>query len=93
MADKNHLHHRLMRLGHGQSRSVLILWTWTALLSGLVLYPSFTSGGLSIVPFGIAALAIALYTVFGVRGRGESAAAQTGREQHEEPVPAARPPR
>ena len=38
-ADKNHLHHRLMRLGHGQARSVLILWAWTALLSALVLYP------------------------------------------------------
>ena len=71
MADKNHLHHRLMRLGHGQTRSVLILWTWTALLSALVLYPSFFHGGLSIVPFGIAALAIALYTGFGVRGRGD----------------------
>ena len=38
-ADKDHLHHRLMRLGHGQRRSVLILWAWTALLSGFVLYP------------------------------------------------------
>ena len=32
-ADKGHLHHRLMDLGHGHRRSVLILWTWTALLS------------------------------------------------------------
>ena len=32
-ADKDHLHHRLMRLGHGQRRSVFILWGWTALLS------------------------------------------------------------
>src|SRR5581483_4514234 len=72
MADKNHLHHRLMRLGHGQTRSVLILWTWTAILSGLVLYPSFFNGGLSIVPFGVAALAIALYTLFGVRGRSDA---------------------
>jgi UDP-GlcNAc:undecaprenyl-phosphate GlcNAc-1-phosphate transferase len=73
LADKNHLHHRLMRLGHGQTRSVLILWTWTALLSGLVLYPSYFHGGLTIVPFGIAALAVALYTLFGVRGRGSPA--------------------
>ena len=35
-ADKDHLHHRLMRLGHGHRRSVLILWAWTALLSGFV---------------------------------------------------------
>ena len=40
MADKNHLHHRLMRLGHGQRRAVVILWTWTALLSAAVLVPS-----------------------------------------------------
>ena len=72
MADKNHLHHRLMRLGHGQTRSVLILWTWTALLSGLVLYPSFVKRTLSIVPFGIAALAVALFTIFGVRGRADA---------------------
>ena len=32
VADKDHLHHRLMRLGHGQRRSVLILWAWTVLL-------------------------------------------------------------
>jgi UDP-GlcNAc:undecaprenyl-phosphate GlcNAc-1-phosphate transferase len=73
-ADKNHLHHRLMRLGHGQTRSVLILWTWTALLSALVLYPSFSSGSLPYVPFGVAALAVALYTGFGVRGRGDQTA-------------------
>ena len=41
-ADKDHLHHRLMRLGHGQRRSVVILWAWTALLSGFVLYPGAT---------------------------------------------------
>ena len=35
VADKGHLHHRLMNLGHGHRRSVLILWTWTALLSGV----------------------------------------------------------
>lgn len=69
VADKNHLHHRLMRLGHGQTRSVLILWAWTALLSGIVLAPSYIKGGLSIVPFGVAGLAVALYTLFGVRGR------------------------
>ena len=43
-ADKEHLHHRLMDLGHGQRRSVAILWLWTALLSGLVLYPVYTDG-------------------------------------------------
>ena len=31
-----------MRLGHGQRRAVLILWAWTALLSGAVLVPVYT---------------------------------------------------
>jgi len=73
-ADKEHLHHRLMRLGHGQRRSVLILWLWTAILSGFVLYPTYTSEGDAVVPFGVAALGLALYTLFhpGVRrGRGD----------------------
>jgi UDP-GlcNAc:undecaprenyl-phosphate GlcNAc-1-phosphate transferase len=63
-ADKGHLHHRLMNLGHGQRRSVLILWTWTALLSGFVLYPVLTGENPTYLPFGIAALGIVLFTVF-----------------------------
>ncbi len=63
-ADKEHLHHRLMRLGHGQRRSVLILWAWTALLSGIVLYPTYTGRGDAVVPLGIAGLGLLLYTVF-----------------------------
>jgi len=69
LADKNHLHHRLMRLGHGQTRSVLILWAWTALLSGLVLYPALTNHNISLVPVGVLALGVALYTLFAPRGR------------------------
>jgi UDP-GlcNAc:undecaprenyl-phosphate GlcNAc-1-phosphate transferase len=69
MADKNHLHHRLMRLGHGHNRSVVILWVWTALLSALVLYPSLANHNTVYVPIGIVALGVALYTLFAPRGR------------------------
>ena len=62
-ADKDHLHHRLLRLGHGHRRSVLILWAWTAILSGFVLYPAFSGRGNGLVPFGVAALALVLFTV------------------------------
>ena len=62
-ADKEHLHHRLMRIGHGHGRAVLILWMWTALLCAFVLYPTYTGEGDAIVPIGIAAFALALYTV------------------------------
>jgi UDP-GlcNAc:undecaprenyl-phosphate GlcNAc-1-phosphate transferase len=63
-ADKDHLHHRLMRLGHGHWRSVLILWGWTAILSALVLYPTYTGNGDAIVPLGVLALGLLLYTLF-----------------------------
>jgi len=61
-ADKNHLHHRLLRLGHGHRRSVLILWMWTGLLSAFVLYPVYSRRGDAIVPIGIAAAGLVLYT-------------------------------
>ena len=63
VADKGHLHHRLMNLGHGHRRSVLILWAWTLVLSGFVLYPVLTNENPSYLPFGMAAIAIVLYTV------------------------------
>ncbi len=62
-ADKGHLHHRLMEMGHGQRRSVLILWGWTALLSAFVLYPVLTGGSVAYVPIGALMIVLALYTV------------------------------
>jgi UDP-GlcNAc:undecaprenyl-phosphate GlcNAc-1-phosphate transferase len=69
--DKGHLHHRLMNLGHGQRRSVAILWLWTALLSGLVLYPVYTDSDEGALPIGIAALALLLYTILHPQARDE----------------------
>lgn len=77
-ADKDHLHHRLMRLGHGHARSVAILWFWTLLLSGFVLVPTLTGRGDAVVPFVIAALALVLYTVLHPSVRGARAETQTG---------------
>jgi UDP-GlcNAc:undecaprenyl-phosphate GlcNAc-1-phosphate transferase len=72
-ADKEHLHHRLMRLGHGHRRSVVILWAWTAILSGLVLVPTFTNEGNAVIPFAVAGLGVALFTLFhpGARQKAE----------------------
>jgi len=63
-ADREHLHHRLMRLGHGPRRSVAILWLWTALLSAAALVPTYTNRGNALVPIAIAALALLLYSYF-----------------------------
>jgi len=69
-ADKNHIHHRLMRLGHGHRRTVAILWLWTALLCSFVLVPLFTPRVNFLIPLGVLLLLVALYTWFhpGLRG-------------------------
>jgi UDP-GlcNAc:undecaprenyl-phosphate GlcNAc-1-phosphate transferase len=59
--DKNHIHHRLMRLGHGQRRTVIILWMWTALLCGFVLFPLFEPRFNVFIPLGVAVLVIGLF--------------------------------
>jgi UDP-GlcNAc:undecaprenyl-phosphate GlcNAc-1-phosphate transferase len=61
-ADRDHLHHRLIRMGHGHRRSVFILWAWTALLSAFVLWPVYNEGrGDAIVPIGLVGMAILLF--------------------------------
>ena len=79
--DKDHIHHRLLRLGHGHRRSVLILWAWTALLSGFILSPLFIHRLNAIIPFGAAALGIGLYTFFHPGLRRQSGTAPHLRRQ------------
>jgi len=62
--DKNHIHHRLMRLGHGHRRTVVILWLWTALLCGFVLLPLFDRQANVFIPLGVGVLLIGLFTWF-----------------------------
>lgn len=81
-ADREHLHHRLMRLGHGPRRAVVILWLWTALLSAVALIPTYTNRGNALVPLALAGLGLLLFTYFhpGVRSfrRSNRAAAAAG---------------
>ena len=48
---------------------LVILWLWTALLSAVVLVPTFTDRGNSLVPLAVIALGLVLYIYFhpGVR--------------------------
>jgi UDP-GlcNAc:undecaprenyl-phosphate GlcNAc-1-phosphate transferase len=62
--DREHMHHRLMRLGHGPRRSVAILWLWTALLSAAALIPTYTNRGNALVPLALGALGLLLYSYF-----------------------------
>jgi UDP-GlcNAc:undecaprenyl-phosphate GlcNAc-1-phosphate transferase len=43
-ADKQHLHHRLLEIGHSQRRAVLIMWMWAALVAGSTVVISLYTG-------------------------------------------------
>jgi UDP-GlcNAc:undecaprenyl-phosphate GlcNAc-1-phosphate transferase len=44
--DKQHLHHRMLELGHSHRRAVVVMWLWASLIAlggvGLALYPTRT---------------------------------------------------
>ena len=42
--DKQHLHHRLLEIGHSQRRAVLIMWMWAALVAFGTVLVSLYSG-------------------------------------------------
>src|SRR5580700_1772839 len=62
--DKEHIHHRLLNLGHGPRRTVVILWLWTTILSGFLLFPLFVHQVNAIIPLGAAIIGVGLYTLF-----------------------------
>ncbi|HEV2427819.1 MAG TPA: MraY family glycosyltransferase [Acidimicrobiales bacterium] len=76
--DKNHIHHRLLRLGHGHRRTVVILWLWTAVLCVFVLLPLFHPSVNAFIPVGAGVLFVGLLTWFSplvnrAAARGEEA--------------------
>ena len=53
--DKQHLHHRLLEIGHSQRRAVYIMWMWAALVAG---------GSVMVSLYGGATTTIGLATAF-----------------------------
>ena len=64
-ADKQHLHHRLMDLGHGHRRAVIVMYVWAALAAGAVLGWTFLRESRHfVVVLPLAVAAIVIYTLF-----------------------------
>lgn len=61
--DKQHLHHRLLELGHSQSRAVGLMHLWTALIAFSAVSSAFINPYISLGCFivGVVALAIAIF--------------------------------
>ena len=57
--DKQHLHHRLLEIGHSQRRAVLIMWLWAgALAAGAVLVSLYTGTWVWVSLVGMVAFAV-----------------------------------
>jgi UDP-GlcNAc:undecaprenyl-phosphate/decaprenyl-phosphate GlcNAc-1-phosphate transferase len=63
LADRHHIHHRLVDLGHGPRRAVVILWSMTLIFSGLALVPVYISGRWPLIPLGIAFVATLAFAI------------------------------
>src|SRR3984957_5100517 len=92
-ADRQHLHHRLLNMGHSHRQSVLLMYLWTALFSGLVV-------GLSVLRIGLiwfalitlAAIAALLLATapklrWGRAANGKRARARDSRVRSADPLP------
>lgn len=65
-ADKEHIHHRLMDLGHGHRQAVIVMYIWSALAAGAALGFTFLEGDDLVFVLPIAVGALVLYTLFPV---------------------------
>ncbi len=61
-ADKQHLHHRLLEIGHSQRRAVLIMWLWAALVAFGTVLASLYSGVWVVVTLGAMMLTTVVLT-------------------------------
>jgi UDP-GlcNAc:undecaprenyl-phosphate GlcNAc-1-phosphate transferase len=63
--DKQHLHHRLLEIGHSHRRAVLLMYLWTALLAGGTVVVSLFTGWQSVL--GVAVMVVlAIVLTFGL---------------------------
>jgi UDP-GlcNAc:undecaprenyl-phosphate/decaprenyl-phosphate GlcNAc-1-phosphate transferase len=60
--DKQHLHHRLLEIGHSQRRAVLIMWMWAALVAFGTVLASLYSGMWVVAVIGLMTLATVVLT-------------------------------
>jgi UDP-GlcNAc:undecaprenyl-phosphate GlcNAc-1-phosphate transferase len=68
-ADKQHIHHRLMDIGHSHRQAVLLMYLWSALISVCALVVAFLNGRLRVVLILIAAVVVATVLPMLIRDR------------------------
>ena len=68
-ADKQHIHHRLMDIGHSHRQAVLLMYVWSGLISGCTLVVAFIDGPLRVALIVIGAVIVATVLPFLIRDR------------------------
>jgi UDP-GlcNAc:undecaprenyl-phosphate/decaprenyl-phosphate GlcNAc-1-phosphate transferase len=68
-ADKQHIHHRLMDIGHSHRQAVLLMYLWSALISGCALAVAFIDGRLLVASILVVALLLATVLPWLIRDR------------------------
>ncbi|TNM68497.1 undecaprenyl/decaprenyl-phosphate alpha-N-acetylglucosaminyl 1-phosphate transferase [Streptomyces sp. NP160] len=71
-ADKLHLHHRLLSLGHTHGRAVLVLWLWTAVVAFGAISLAFVPLELALPGWGAALVIAGLVTLGPARRRART---------------------
>lgn len=88
-ADKQHIHHRLLDIGHSHRQAVLLMYLWSALISGSALAVGLIDGRLAAGAVLLGATALFLVTALprlvdrrrpAARGPGEAGVPAVGRE-------------
>jgi UDP-GlcNAc:undecaprenyl-phosphate GlcNAc-1-phosphate transferase len=83
-ADKQHLHHRLLQIGHSKERAVLIMYLWAALISAAVILATVTPPHRPPILIAMAACGVALVILLMPRARKhiDDRAARRARARH-----------
>lgn len=83
--DKEHLHHRLMDFGHSHRQAVLLMYLWSAVISGSALAVARINGRLVVGSIVLGAIGIILITaiprVWGLQRRARARAEAAARAQ------------
>jgi UDP-GlcNAc:undecaprenyl-phosphate GlcNAc-1-phosphate transferase len=95
-ADKEHIHHRLMEIGHTHRQAVLLMYLWSLLISGSALAIGIIDGRLAVGAILVAAILLFLFTALprlerGRRNGGPPAAREPNVEEAANPA-AEQPP-
>lgn len=69
-ADKRHLHHRMLELGHSQIGAVLVFYAWTAVIAFGMLMPALVPGRTALLVLAAGIVLVSALTLFPrLRGR------------------------